>query len=164
MLQMDIEGAEYRNLLKTSNATIIRFRVIIIELHNLGELKVASPSDTKIGKLLAKLDLTHTCVHAHPNNCCGAFLDSRTGMNIPKVIELTYLRKDRIPESGRELIAPSLPHPDDIAYNVRKRPPIHLNEKWMDGIRSKESDIKRLQDWLDYREWQSLQGDDEDLR
>jgi hypothetical protein len=36
LLQMDIEGAEYRNILNTSESILQRFRIIVIELHGLG--------------------------------------------------------------------------------------------------------------------------------
>ena len=38
ILQMDIEGAEYRNLLHASAKTLSRFRILVIELHGLQNL------------------------------------------------------------------------------------------------------------------------------
>ena len=38
LLQMDIEGAEYRNILATSEGTLARFRVIVLEVHGLGKM------------------------------------------------------------------------------------------------------------------------------
>src|SRR5262245_52294427 len=38
ILQMDIEGAEYRNLLHASIDTLSKFRIIVLEIHNLGLL------------------------------------------------------------------------------------------------------------------------------
>ena len=49
-------------------------------------------------------------------------------MNIPNVIELTFLRKDRF-KNGNRFVSSEIPHPKDIA-NVISRRPIHLNEKW----------------------------------
>ena len=39
ILQIDIEGAEYRNLLITDSITLNRFRIIVIELHGLRKFK-----------------------------------------------------------------------------------------------------------------------------
>lgn len=150
ILQMDIEGAEYRNLLAASVPVLTRFRVIAIELHGLLAL-IQSPTDNPVARLLVKLDATHVCVHAHPNNCCGEFIDPVSGMNIPNVIELAYLRRDRLPSPATKYFQPQLPHPNDIAYNVRDRPPLHLNDRWVyPAQRTEASTIKMLGDNEDY--------------
>jgi len=124
ILQMDIEGDEYRNLYATNRYILNRFRIISLELHWLGELK-----DT-VSIILQKLDETHTCIHAHPNNCCGDFIENTTGMNIPNIIELTYLRKDRFIGNPDNFYKPKLPHPLDV-INVPSNPPLLLNNKWI---------------------------------
>ena len=158
ILQIDIEGAEYRNLLAADESTISRFRIIVIELHGFGAFRKAELLSKRIEPLLRRFDRNHLCVHAHPNNCCGDFVDIKTGLNIPRVIEVTYLRKDRFSGDTSEFIQPQLPHPQDIRYNVRRKPPIHLNEKWLSlGKRSMESEIKVLQDNLDHAKWENDQ-------
>ena len=150
ILQMDIEGAEYRNILSASITLLQRFRIIIIELHELDAFSDPELLSKQVGPLIQKLDTTHVCVHAHPNNCCGEMLDEQSGMNIPKVIELTYLRRDRFTGNTSNYHQPQLPNPLDIASNTNRLPSIHLNEKWLRGApRSKESTIKILQDNLD---------------
>lgn len=89
-----------------------------------------------IGRLLIKLNQTHRCVHAHANNNCHyTFTDQRTGMNIPSLLELTYLRRDRFSNdtgsNSRTPIEPSIPHPLDIINN-RERPAALLNRHWLD--------------------------------
>lgn len=89
-----------------------------------------------IGRLLIKLNQTHRCVHAHANNNCHyTFTDERTGMNIPSLLELTYLRRDRFShDTGLKSstpIQPSIPHPLDIINN-RERPAALLNRHWLD--------------------------------
>jgi hypothetical protein len=149
ILQMDIEGAEYRNILAASITLLTRFRIIVIELHGLDAFSDPELLGKEIGPLVQKLDATHICVHAHPNNCCGEMLDEDSGMNIPKVIELTYLRRDRFTGDSRMYYQPQLPNPLDIACNTNHLPCIHLNEKWLRGRpRSKDSMIKILQDDL----------------
>lgn len=152
MLQMDIEGAEYRNLIHCPEPILSRFRIIVLELHQLDMLNHIELFEEKLSPLLQKLDQLFICVHAHPNNCCGEFLLTDFGLNIPNIIELTFLRSDRF--SNRDaLIAPQLPHPLDIRANVPSNPPLFLNEKWLeDGIRSNESKVKMLEDQLKYYE------------
>lgn len=156
ILQMDIEGAEYRNILGADDATLRRFRIIVIELHWLKAFASEEELSRELGPLISKIHTSHVPIHAHPNNCCGEFIDSRTGCNIPNVIEMTYLRRDRF-LSQQLPISPQLPHPDDISYNVRSKQPIHLNENWLKGTeRSIYSKIKILQDDLDFAKWKYL--------
>jgi hypothetical protein len=131
ILQIDIEGAEYRNLLATDSITLNRFRIIVIELHYLFSFRNPEFFSKEIGPLLAKLNKTHTSIHAHPNNCCGDLIEVDSGLNIPNVIEVTYLRRDRFTGDKSQYIQPQLPHPLDISSNVSSKPPIHLNEKWL---------------------------------
>ena len=175
MLQMDIEGAEYRNIFLTSLSTLSRFRIVVIEIHRLDKLEQGEftfnlftrislawhhllPALKPLGRLpilgqcltffsrklepfllapiLHKLSLTHRCIHAHPNNCLGEFIDSRSGMNISRVIELSFLRKDRFHGSPENYFSPKLPHPLDIKSNISTKPEIVLNQYWLKPFRS----------------------------
>jgi hypothetical protein len=104
--------------------------------------------------LLDRLNQHFVCVHAHPNNCCGSFKIAGTELNLPRVHELTFLRRDRWESSGEiSCYLPMLPHPLDISFNVRNKPPIFLNEHWLaDGKRAPESEIKMLTDQVSYLE------------
>lgn len=155
ILQIDIEGAEYRNLLAADVNTLNRFRIIVIELHGLSRFKNPELFSKEIGPLLAKLNETHVSIHAHPNNCRGDSIDPKTGLNIPNVIEVTYLRRDRFTGDESRYIPPKLPHPLDISWNVRKFPPIHLNENWLiSNERAIVSQMKVLYDNLDFANWE----------
>jgi len=92
LLQMDIEGAEYRVLLDTSQATIERCRIIVIEFHSLEQLfcRFGLP---QIKAVFQKLSVSHDIVHIHPNNCRSA--KSRFGYDVPPVMEFTFYRRDR---------------------------------------------------------------------
>ncbi len=150
ILQMDIEGAEFRNILHCPDDTLRRFRIIVIEIHGLGVAKEPTEFEKQLGPLLRKLDKLFTCVHAHPNNCGGDFVLPGSGLNLPYTHELTFLRKDRFKQKGKSY--PSLiPHPLDIKSNVWRNPPLFLNEKWCEnGVRKSASTIKMLEDKLDY--------------
>lgn len=159
MLQIDIEGAEYRNLLDAGPAVLGRFRIIVIELHALLMLNSPESERTEVARLLHCLGQTHLCVHAHPNNCGGVgFVDESTGMDIPNVIELTLLRRDRFVGVPSGWIPPQLPHVLDIYSNSQRLPPVHLNERWLDRGRSPESEIKVLGDHLRYAEEEIRDG------
>jgi len=147
MLQMDIEGAEYRNLLSCSELLLKRFRILVIELHDFTDL-LNKTKDKKTKSLINKISKTHVCVHSHPNNCCGQLIDKETGMNIPDVLELTFLRKDRF-LTRRKLINPEIPHFEDINSNVMAKRPLHLNINWLKPYkRSLKSRFKILKDYL----------------
>jgi len=152
MLQMDIEGAEYRNLLSTPGYILRRFRIIIIELHQLKVCNRPADFNKKLGALLKHIDQYFLCVHAHPNNCCGDFQLTGSKLNLPNVHELTFLRRDRWAGiSHTDCYQPMLPHPLDIPRNVSSKMPVVLNEQWLDsGKRAPESSIKLLSDQVDY--------------
>ena len=71
LLQMDIEGAEYRNLCNCSPGLLARFRVILLELHGLEMVNDPTRLKEVLAPLLLLLDQQFVCVHAHPNNVAG---------------------------------------------------------------------------------------------
>jgi hypothetical protein len=122
MLQMDIEGAEYETLLCASAGLLSQFRIMVVEFHYLHELfnkhffAIAS-------RLFEKLLQTHSVVHIHPNNCCGSVRGS--GLEIPRVAELTFHRNDRLRQRS---YCRTFPHPLD-RDNTRKAPVV-LHSSW----------------------------------
>ncbi len=123
MLQMDIEGAEYETLLATSIDVLRRFRIMVIEFHNIESFaqndffKVAMSTFRKILR-------SHMPVHLHPNNCCG--IVNINDVEIPRVFELTLYRRDR---SRAEGLVSSFPHPLDRP-NLPERPDLLLPSAW----------------------------------
>jgi hypothetical protein len=154
ILQMDIAGAEYRNLLQTPDEILRRFRIIVIELHHLDVCNRPDDFNKELGPFLERLDKHFVCVHAHPNNCCGDFQLAGSQLNLPNVHELTFLRRDRWEGTNDvDCYPPMLPHPLDIEPNVPKMPPIFLNEHWLEsGKREHESTIKLMSDQIGYLE------------
>jgi hypothetical protein len=149
LLQMDIEGAEFRNLLHAPDAVLDRFRVIVLEVHRLGAMLDGPTLHTVIAPFFERLARSFTTVHAHPNNCCGDFAIPGTDVRIPNVLEITLVRDDRFaPADGP---AP-LPHPLDVARNVPRNAPLFLGEAWVDGVRPWESRIKVLEDTVAYQQ------------
>jgi hypothetical protein len=68
---------------------------------------------------------------------------------IPRILELTFLRKDRFTDKYSGSSPVSLPHPLDIT-NVMGKPPLHLGQEWMDSPRQLKSKARMMNDWLEY--------------
>jgi hypothetical protein len=123
LLQIDIEGAEWPVLLNVSSATLSRFRIIVIEFHELERLldKHAFPIiKAAFDRLLERFYV----VHNHPNNFgrsvrCGSMI-------IPRVLEMTFIRKDRVKSTG---FARTFPHPLDVT-NDTENPDLILPPAW----------------------------------
>ena len=75
ILQMDIEGAEYRNLLGCSDEVLKRFRIIVLEVHSLDEMQKDTVLNEVLLPFFERLNQYFICVHAHPNN----YFDTQTG-------------------------------------------------------------------------------------
>lgn len=107
LLQMDIEGYEYETFLSMSDRLLQRFRIIVVELHDLPRLW-SRPYFSIVSHAFEKVLQTHSCVHIHPNNCCGSI--TKDGLEIPRIVEATFVRKDRIRNPS---FATVFPHPLD---------------------------------------------------
>jgi Methyltransferase FkbM domain len=92
IMQMDIEGAEYRIIHSMNSDLLKRFRIIVIEFHALNQL-FANYSFQFLKTAFEKLLENHSVVHIHPNNCLPTV--SAGGFDIPPVMEFTFYRKDR---------------------------------------------------------------------
>lgn len=123
ILQMDIEGAEYRVLLETSDELLSQFRIIVIEFHNLHRLFEMSGFDL-INLTFSKLLKQFNIVHIHPNNCREPV--EHFGFLVPPVMEFTFLRKDRSASSCPASVAPNALD----APNVEGLPNYELPKCW----------------------------------
>lgn len=119
ILQMDIEGAEWLTLAQVSEETLLRFRVIVLELHDL-TLAVQPTSTDCMTPVLERLGTYFDVVHVHANNY-GRVMPTKK-VDMPDALEVTYLRKDRstvrTPLDVRE-------HPLD-QDNTTAFPPVNL--------------------------------------
>ncbi len=123
LLQMDIEGHEYVSLLSIDEALLQRFRIVIIEFHNLrnwGEPKFFELVKAAFDRLLKYFYV----VHIHPNNDSG--LVNLWDIPVPRLLEMTLLRKDRS-EPGD--YCQQYPHRFD-AVNTPDRSEIVLPPYW----------------------------------
>lgn len=111
LLQIDIEGAEWPVLLNVSDKTLKRFRIIVVELHAMDRL-LDRYGAIIIQSVMQRLMRDFAVVHVHPNNYGGAV--RRGSMTIPRVLEVTLLRRDRLRDSDKPLF---FPHPLDRTNN-----------------------------------------------
>ena len=149
ILQMDIEGAEYRNLLAADPEILSRFRIIILELHDLQALAHREFLHGVFLPAMQKIASSHVSIHVHANNCCG-HADLYPGLSTPRAIEITYLRKDRLREQLEEI---TIPNPLD-ELNVNRAPPIALRGLWLgeaDEVRSRLGFLEQSIAWLTER-------------
>ena len=123
ILQMDIEGAEYRVILSTSRETLRRFRILVIEFHNLASIYDRMGLDL-VSLTFAKLLEDFEIVHIHPNNRIRPV--TYKGFETPPLLEFTLLRKDRVTNRRPAMV---FPHPLDRS-NVAKRPNLDLPACW----------------------------------
>ncbi|WP_181699451.1 FkbM family methyltransferase [Chthonobacter albigriseus] len=92
ILQMDIEGWEYDTLIHLEKSTLRRFRIIALELHGLDRIFLQG-CVSMFDSIFRKLTEFHDVVHLHPNNY--ATIETRVGVEIPPLLEVTLHRKDR---------------------------------------------------------------------
>jgi hypothetical protein len=123
ILQMDIEGAEWPVLLNTARDTLRRFRIIVIELHDLERL-MDKHAFAIISSTFERLLEDFYVVHNHPNNYGRSV--RRGSFVIPRVIEMTLLRKDRVKSVK---FARTFPHPLD-ERNDTAHPDVPLPPQW----------------------------------
>ncbi|MEO0553752.1 MAG: hypothetical protein AAF149_11160 [Bacteroidota bacterium] len=107
LLQMDIEGHEYLTLINAPESLLNRFRIIVVEFHSLQKLGNGEFFSI-VSSVTKKMLKNHTCVHNHPNNHVA--IDNRLGIEIPPLLELTFLRNDRITQ---KILQKKFPHPLD---------------------------------------------------
>ncbi len=122
ILQMDIEGGEY-DVLRTADVALLkRFRIIVVEFHDLHRL-----SDRRIyvkfSEAVHRLLPHFRVVHIHPNN--NGAIGKVGSIECPRLLEITFARRDRHYDLET---APAVPHPLD-RKNVN-RPDIVLPAPW----------------------------------
>jgi hypothetical protein len=123
ILQMDIEGAEYQTILSTPDYILNKFRIIVIEIHDI-ETWAQQHFLNIVEAVVDKLLNNFIVVHNHPNNAMG--IVNLNGFNSPRLMEITLIRKDRV---ARQEGFSELPHILDKA-NLRDRPDITFPEEW----------------------------------
>jgi hypothetical protein len=122
LLQMDIEGYEYETIFSLSDQLLNRFRIIVVEFHWM-HLLWSKPYFDLSSRAFAKLLHSHSVVHIHPNNLGKTV--KRNNVEIPELLEITFLRNDRI---NKKEFTKTFPHPLDI--DNTKSHPLVLPQSW----------------------------------
>jgi hypothetical protein len=126
ILQMDIEGAEYISILSTPQEILTKFRIIVVEFHNLEHLTEKFASEI-IQATVKKISTDYDVVHIHPNNARP--LSPWGKLLIPPTLEVTFIRKDRV---RNRRTTEGLPHELDEP-NVADIADVRLPAYWWDG-------------------------------
>ena len=116
ILQIDIEGDEYDVLSSIDLNTLRKFRIILIEFHNLHYI-FDEFFFQKIFKVFKLLSTNYYCSHIHPNNDVD-FITKSNDIIIPSVLEFSFLRKDRTKIVDNKL---KFPNKLDSPNNPKKR-------------------------------------------
>ncbi|MBM4226217.1 MAG: hypothetical protein FJ164_00485 [Gammaproteobacteria bacterium] len=126
LLQMDIEGAEYPVLAATDPSLFKRFRIIVMELHQLDQLTNLNGGvvNRRIPRCIEPLLDDFAVVHIHPNN--HSPISHVAGYAVSRAMEFTLLRRDRITQSRPARV---FPHPLDQP-NSLMHPNRVLSECW----------------------------------
>jgi hypothetical protein len=101
LLQMDIEGSEYKVILDTPTEILKNFRILIIEFHDF-DLLFHEIFFQTISAVFEKLLIDFEIIHLHPNNCCGTY--EIENIEIPKVIEFTFINRNRLKKESYPLV------------------------------------------------------------
>ncbi len=125
LLQMDIEGDEYATIATIPDDLLRRFRIVILELHRLPSILSKPPFFNRAKTAIDKLIPLFETVHLHTNNASGSV--EIDGVDIPRVVEITLLRKDRANITGP---VTRLPHPLDYKHKSQQ-PDIAVPDTWL---------------------------------
>ena len=99
---------------------------MVIEFHGL-DMMTTMEGYEFINLTFSKILKNFEIVHIHPNNCCGnAYIYKN--ITIPRVMEFTFIRKDRI---SKKSYAKKFPNTLD-RKNVDELPDIILPKCWYD--------------------------------
>ena len=109
ILQMDIEGAEWPVLFDLDESILQRFRILVIEFHDL-DLLLVPPVFALYRAVFDRLLRHFVIVHIHPNN--AGPVEHVDDLEIPTIMEFTLIRRDRVTERHP---VPGMPNPLDAA-------------------------------------------------
>jgi len=123
LLQMDIEGAEYEVIIDTPKDVFKKFRIMVVEFHHL-DMIFNKNAFKMVEAVFDKFSSDFTVAHIHPNN--SRPIISKNSIEIPELLEFTFLRNDRVHLSDEKL---KFPHDLDEQC-APHRPSRHLPKCW----------------------------------
>ena len=90
IIQIDIEGGEYELLHAITEKNLDKFKILVIELHNLTAVN-NQVFHKYFVSCLKKIKKNFDVFYLHSNNCCG--VSNFQGIVFPNVLEITLLNK-----------------------------------------------------------------------
>jgi hypothetical protein len=123
LLQIDIEGSEWESLLSIDNENLKKIRIITGEFHNMDLIADKNVNRLLIKPVLERISNEFYLVHIHPNNIAKPQIFFGD-IQIPPLVEMTFLRKDRCIHPPRNA---KLPHPLDMPC-VTHLPEVELSK------------------------------------
>ena len=124
IFKMDIEGDEYSILTSISEENLNKIRILVIELHDLRHLRNYF-FFKNFEKIISRLNNIFYICHLHVNN--SSKIKNIGGFNIPDMLEITLIRKDRIKNFSRDYA--DIPHKLD-QKTVLNKDEIFIDKNW----------------------------------
>jgi hypothetical protein len=115
-LKMNMEGNEYLWLDYVSVNDLKKFKQLLVKFHGINDDTWNCDYKTKVN-VFKKLSETHYIIHAHGNKHQDSQL--KTEVNIPSVIEFTFIRKDLLenPKLNTYKLPMNIDYPNDVDLN-----------------------------------------------
>lgn len=124
ILKIDIEGEEYPILANISDQNLRKVRILVIEFHDLRNLR-SNSFLSFFEKIFSRLDNFFYPCHLHINN--SSKVKKINNLQIPDMIEMTFIRKDRITNFSNKYS--KLPHILD-QKTIKSKNEIFIDQKW----------------------------------
>ena len=105
ILKIDVEGDEYKILNSVNKDFFLKFKIIIIEFHNLHYL-FNEKFFFSFQDIIEKIINNFYCVHIHPNNDVD-FIKKIENITIPPVMEFTFINKKNLKINNQKLFFPN---------------------------------------------------------
>lgn len=122
ILQMDIEGSEFKVILNADDEVLKKFNILIIEFHFYNFTGLDEFTNEIINNCLEKLLKNFDICHLHPNN--GTYYLHIGDVKLPRNLEFTFINK-RFVKFRKEI--ETLPHRLD-RKNVPNKPDLKLEK------------------------------------
>ena len=105
ILKIDVEGDEYKILNSVNKDFFSKFKIIIIEFHNLHYL-FNEKFFFSFHDIIEKIINNFYCVHIHPNNDVD-FVKKKENITIPPLMEFTFINKKNLKINNQKLFFPN---------------------------------------------------------
>lgn len=123
-LKIDIEGSEWEAFESVESSDLENVMCIVIEFHDLLQLK----SFEQQKKVLSNLLKDFILIHLHSNNHGIYFKHPITGRYYPDVLECTYIRRDFLEKRGIDTKKRTTPFPSELDQpNTLEKPDIQID-------------------------------------